>query len=45
MWNERLKGISKREEYQLLYQNPIEKNKKWVVEGDGNGWGSHVITC
>ena len=23
----------------------LEKNKKWVVEGDGKGWGSHVRTC
>ena len=27
MWNERLKGISKRDEKQFEYQKPFQKNK------------------
>ena len=39
------KGNKQRSWISITIPKTLEKNKKWVVEGDEKGWGSHVRTC
>ena len=39
------KGNKQRSWISITIPKTLEKNKKWVVEGDEKGWRSHVRTC